>query len=535
MLVTCVACSSNNSGGLKDGKYEINADLEGGSGKATVASPIVIEVKDGALAANIIWSSKYYDYMIVDGVKYYPVNEDADSNSHFIIPISDISSELDFIADTTAMSVAHEIEYKLIFDPSSLTMIDAAHDNTDSSASSSDDINLPASTNTDDIAHIRDIVVCEDAKGNIVPLNICDSNGNSLIFDQELKRDYANQFSVVSTKDGYSYIHIVDSEDYLLLPVNKTGEDIIIKEASFAGNEYITNAVELHATVDNIYLVSTQAMDLFAAIDESLSNLAFCSLNRNDWYIDEAIAAIDDGTLRYAGKYSSPDYELLIDSGCNLAIENTMIYHKPEVIKQLNNIGVPVLIERSSYEDHPFGRMEWIKLYGSLVGNIDSACEAYQKEIDKYNRLDCATDGANRLRIAYFYITSNGFVNVRSSGDYISRMIELANGIYVPDIESEGKTLKTENIQLETFYDLAQDADILIYNGSITGELKSIDELIKLSPLFEDFKAVKNNRVYTTSRNMYQESMGGCSFIVDLNTIISNRDATNLSYLKRVE
>ena len=55
-------------------------------------------------------------------------------------------------------------------------------------------------------------------------------------------------------------------------------------------------------------------------------------------------------------------------AGCDLAIENTMIYHTPEVIEQLQTVGVPVLVERSSYESDPLGRIEWLKLYAALVG-----------------------------------------------------------------------------------------------------------------------------------------------------------------------
>ena len=74
---------------------------------------------------------------------------------------------------------------------------------------------------------------------------------------------------------------------------------------------------------------------------------------------------------------SAPDYETILENGCDLAIENTMIYHTPEVVEQLESVGVPVLIERSSYESDPLGRMEWLKLYGALVGKEDAACAAY--------------------------------------------------------------------------------------------------------------------------------------------------------------
>ena len=100
---------------LKDGEYSANVTLGGGSGKATVESPVTIQVKDGKAYAILKWSSKNYDYMIVDGVKY--LNEAAEGeNSQFTIPVKAFGVELPVIGDTIAMSKAHEIEYTLCFE-----------------------------------------------------------------------------------------------------------------------------------------------------------------------------------------------------------------------------------------------------------------------------------------------------------------------------------------------------------------------------------------------------------------------------------
>ena len=79
--------------------------------------------------------------------------------------------------------------------------------------------------------------------------------------------------------------------------------------------------------------------------------------------------------MLYVGKYSAPDYETILSQGCNLAIESTMIYHSPEIQEKLETLGIPVLVERSSYESHPLGRMEWMKLYGCLLYTSDAADE----------------------------------------------------------------------------------------------------------------------------------------------------------------
>lgn len=103
---------------IADGEHTADVTLEGGTGKASVTSPAVIKASGGSYTAVIEWSSPHYDYMIVDGEKYLPVNEGG--NSVFEIPVAYFDKPITVIADTTAMSEPHEIEYTLTFDSSSV-------------------------------------------------------------------------------------------------------------------------------------------------------------------------------------------------------------------------------------------------------------------------------------------------------------------------------------------------------------------------------------------------------------------------------
>ena len=103
---------------LEDGTYEFDVTLTGGTGRATVESPAKVEIKDKEATATITWSSPNYDYMIVDGEKYEPVNKDG--NSTFEIPVTVFDAEMEVTADTVAMSTPHEIDYTLNFDSSSM-------------------------------------------------------------------------------------------------------------------------------------------------------------------------------------------------------------------------------------------------------------------------------------------------------------------------------------------------------------------------------------------------------------------------------
>lgn len=103
---------------LEDGSYTVEVALEGGSGKATVESPAVLEIQDGKASAVLVWSSPNYDYMLVDGEKYERTN--TEGNSTFEIPVSGFDYQMPVVGNTVAMSTPHEIEYTLQFDSASV-------------------------------------------------------------------------------------------------------------------------------------------------------------------------------------------------------------------------------------------------------------------------------------------------------------------------------------------------------------------------------------------------------------------------------
>ena len=289
----------------------------------------------------------------------------------------------------------------------------------------------------------------------------------------------------------------------------------------------------LRQPLDCIYLVATAAMDLFRALD-AIGNIRLSGTDAAGWYIPEAVAALESGDMLYAGKYSAPDYERILAEGCDLAIESTMIYHSPEVKEQLERLGIPVLVERSSYESDPLGRMEWIKLYGALLNRESQAQQLFDRAQSALASLPDQPDSGKT--VAFFYINSVGTVNVRKSGDYVAEMIRLAGGQYVPEnLGDNGNFLSTMNMDMESFYAAAKDADILIYNSTIDGELTRMDQLLQKSSLLADFKAVQSGDVWCTGRNMFQETMGLWEMILELHAVITEAQPGNLSYLHRLQ
>lgn len=332
---------------------------------------------------------------------------------------------------------------------------------------------------------------------------------------------YATEFSLTEYEQGY-----------MLLDIPTSGRFLIVPEGAGLPKGLDGDIVPLYAPLDRMYLAATSAIDFFRALD-GIGSVRLSGTDVNGWYVEEAKAALQNGSMIFAGKYSAPDYELIFALKCDLAIESTMIYHSPEVKEQLSKLGVPVLVERSSYEEDPLGRMEWVKVYGALLGKLPEAEALFAAETEAVAPL--LSQPKTNKTVAFFYITTTGTVNVRKSSDYVPRMIEMAGGTYVfPDLNS-GSALSTVNMTMESFYDGARDADVLIYNSNIDGEVFTLKELLQKSAFLKDFKAVQTGDVWCTGKNLFQEPMGLGKLILDMHRVLTDENApAQLTYLHKL-
>lgn len=342
-----------------------------------------------------------------------------------------------------------------------------------------------------------------------------------LLFENVMPLSYATGFSVTYSKEGYKLLAIGEDQTYLVV-----GENMPVPE------EVPDTVTVLQQPLDQIYLVSTGAMDHFIKLN-ALDSIILSSQKADAWYLPEAKQAMEEGKIAYAGKYSAPDYETVLGSGCNLVVENAMIYHAPEVLEKLRSLGLPVLVELSSYESHPLGRMEWIKLFSALVNKEEEAAAYYDSMLASLEPV--MNQEPTGKTVSFFYITTSGGINVRRPSDYVSCAIGLAGCENISFSEDQADVgTSTMTIQMEAFYQGVQDADILIYNSIVDGELDSLSALLEKMPTLADTKAVKEGNVWCLSKNFYQETMSLGDFILDVNAVATGSDG-QLRYLKHLQ
>lgn len=495
---------------FQDGTYQMEVELLGGSGRASVTSLAKVEIKDGKAVATLEWSSPNYDYMVVDGEKYLPVN--TEGNSVFQIPVEAFDQDIVVIADTVAMSTPHEIEYTLNFH---------AGENGQNAAKA-------GTTEQEDADGAE-----KGQQTAAVGENPAKTAAAPLTYDHSMELSYAENFAVDYYEGGYKLLTTrLNGDRILIVPKHQQAPEDAEALVSPSAEGEPGKLIVLQEPVKNLYLVASSVMDMFAQLD-SMDAISMCGLKEEDWYIPAAKQAMKDGTLLYAGKYSQPDYELLLSQNCSMAIENSMIYHTPEVMEKLGEFGIPTLVEYSSYEEHPLGRVEWVRFFGALLDQEEKADQLFEKQKEALKRVE--TEESTGKTVAFFYITSNGLVQVRQSTDYIPKMIELAGGKYVfENLGDPDSRRSTVNLQLEDFYDGAQDADFLVYNTTIDRQVQTLEDLLKKCSLLKDFKAVKNHQVWCTTEDMYQQSMSAGNLIEDFHRMLTGDDKET-RYLYRLK
>lgn len=343
-----------------------------------------------------------------------------------------------------------------------------------------------------------------------------------LEYDHTMELKAAKGFSVYYYNDGYKLIDVPLSGQYLIIPEGKEAPEGLSEDI-----------YKIYQPLSQVYMAATGSMSFIDQID-AMDRVTMSSLDEKGWVIEAPIKALQEGTMTFAGKYSEPDYEMMVGKGCDLAIESTMILHSPEVQEMIEDLGIPVFIDRCSYELDAFGKIEWIKAYGAMFNKEELAEERFEEQ---EAILDDLKDYENTGKtVAFFAINSNKTVTVRRTEDFIPNMIELAGGKYIfENLDNPGSNSASVRMSFEEFYNSAVNADYLVYNGTIEEPLSSVEDLFAKNELFSEFKAVKEGNVWTVDKTWYQSTATIGYLITDFNRMVMDGDPEEMVYLHKVD
>lgn len=132
----------------------------------------------------------------------------------------------------------------------------------------------------------------------------------ALSYESTMDLTYATEFDVYDYKDGYKLLDVHEDRQYLVVPEGKEAPEGLSEDI-----------VVLQQPLDHIYMAATAIMSLLDAVD-AIDQVKFSGLNASGWYVEDAKKAMESGDMIYAGKYSEPDYETLVNGECDLAVES---------------------------------------------------------------------------------------------------------------------------------------------------------------------------------------------------------------------
>ena len=324
------------------------------------------------------------------------------------------------------------------------------------------------------------------------------------------KPEYATGFSIKKYEGGYAELDVTDGREYFVVP-----------EGADVPDGISASKIIIRAPLEKVYVASSSSMCRF--IDTgSMDRVACSGLRQDEWKLAEAAEAMASGQIAYTGKYSAPDYETLLTGGCDLAVENLMILHKPEVIEKLEDLGIPVFIDRASGEEEPLGRTEWIKAYGLLLGKEEEAAAAFDAQKKMYIEAESLPTAGKS--VACFYINSQGLVVCPRPDSSMAKMIAAAGGVYLyPEVQTDGSRLSTMKVDMESYMAAAGEADVIIYDGAID-TVSSLADIVGKNAQLKDFKAVQENNVYISGSDAYQNSDDTGTTVHDLYLTINGQE-----------
>ncbi len=339
------------------------------------------------------------------------------------------------------------------------------------------------------------------------------SYDGQLVFDHSMELKYAANFSVDYYKGGYKLLKSEGNDDMLVVPEGMS------VPSGLAEGTYV-----VQQPLSNILVSSTPVTSLFTSFG-MLDAITMTTTQLDTWYVDTIKEQMNQGKMKYIGEYKAPDYEAIIASGCSFSIFSGML--TDDVKEQLGQIGVHTMVDGSSNESHPLGRVEWMKFYAALFDKEAEAESAFAQQEAIVETLSAKENTGKS--VAVFYITTSGALYARNSDDYMAKMVSLAGGSYVLDGKVGVGKSGTAKMEMEAFFEGAKDADVIIYIWSTGGKPATLEELVAKSEILADMKAVKEGNVWCTTPDFFQVSNTLGNMMEDINKAL-NADESQDSF-----
>ena len=347
-----------------------------------------------------------------------------------------------------------------------------------------------------------------------------DKNDLSVVRSMQLQ--YAGNFSVDYCANGCKIITDGAGQRFLLVPEGAQAPDDT------------GDLIVLQAPLTKLGCFSTTHATLFHAIG-ALDKINLVTTAQDKWYIEQVAQQIAGGTTMYVGKNSDPDYELISAAAPQIIIISANTMHgSDEVLAKLDELGIPYIADSQHLENHPLGRVEWVKLVGALLDMEEEADAYFNDAVAKVEAVAASVAGETAHPTIMQTYVFKGTVYVRNGGDYVNKMLELAGGTY-PFADLEPGQGGNTKMTVEEFYKQAVDTEILIYDNTSDTSVSTVADILANGDYLADMKAIRDGNVWGIEKNYWQSADDVATMIEDIATIIYHpEDAGSLHYFYKM-
>lgn len=301
----------------------------------------------------------------------------------------------------------------------------------------------------------------------------------------QLPTRFTEAFSVTYLKDGIKKVMDGDGRMLMLAP-----EGAQVPEA-YAEAPVIT------VPLKGLLLGSTTQGGFLRAIGEEASVIGVTAA-ADQWHVPGIVDGLESGAITYVGDSYAPDYEMIAALEPAMTMVYTGPYGQMDMIEKLNELGIAYAVDNSYLEDDPLGRMEWMKFTAAFYNKEAEAAQKFDGAVARIEALAKSFEDMDKPTVAWGSIYK-GDVYVAGRDSYVAKMIEMAGGDFVFDLEGASSS----KISLEDFYATAASADVFMYASSKTWS-PTLAGVIEGAPTLADMKAVEAMNVWCYHPDYYQ-------------------------------
>lgn len=318
----------------------------------------------------------------------------------------------------------------------------------------------------------------------LVAVVSCGGSGNNQDQPEEgvkVENRYARGYTI--TKYGeYDLVEIAD-------PWNKGRilQRYVLVEKGKSLPDKLPQGTIIRTPVDRVVMYTTIHTSLWEQLG-ALDNVAgICEPE----YLTSAgaIQKLGEGKIADCGKATSPNVEKIMDINGEVIIATPF---ENGGYGQAEKLGIPIFESADYMENHPLGRVEWIKVFGLLSGKEKQADSLFNATESNYGRLrELAKNEEKRPKLiserkyGSTWFTAGG-------ASYMAVMYRDAGADYIlADNEDTGSV----PMSFEMMYEKGHDSDIWIFLHD-SPYLRTYDDLKGEYTPYENFAPFKNRKIF---------------------------------------